>query len=397
MKCPKFTVIIMLFLLSTVGCSTLKHGQHIASIDMSPDAKLEFSGVQALSDIERTAAVSANSRLIQAAMELDLIDGSQLSELGIDTNLVRSSAAVGEIRAHRSLFPTWLRNSDVARKIVADQIVEIPEGLVSVSQKSGKPTPAKKHDYSTKELTDFSLTLLKRSGFFGEYSKDDNMSTLKSLNSTSDQDRSIYDHRLLYYLAAYFEGEYVDRGGQVFAKPKLSTTLGNDTIVPLVLVALDAFYDSFNDMPVFYTDAAFTKPVAGEKEPTPAQFETKILKIDPSRIKKHVINPLNVDGTPNENWDAHPHKLITTNEALIIKLLTGIGGEQSKHLSGLLVKTLGDMQVGAVVVAGHLSIGDNETLVKIIEATVQQISRRGRRENVIRSIPVGRRRQSEVS
>jgi Arc/MetJ-type ribon-helix-helix transcriptional regulator len=78
-----------------------------------------------------------------------------LQILGIDTNLVRSSAALGENRAHRSLFPTRLRNSEVARKVVADHMVEMTGGLVSLSHTSDKPAHVKKHDYSMKELINF--------------------------------------------------------------------------------------------------------------------------------------------------------------------------------------------------------------------------------------------------
>lgn len=100
----------------------------------------------------------------------------------------------------------------------------------------------------------------------------------------------MYDHRLLYYPAAYLENKYVDRSGTLYPKPKFSTAIGNNTIIPLVSITLDAFYDSLYNIPVFYDvyeDKVFKKPLAG-KEPTVAKFEDYINHS--SDIRRYVID-----------------------------------------------------------------------------------------------------------
>lgn len=42
----------------------------------------------------------------------------------------------------------------------------------------------------------------------------------------------------------------------------------------------------------------------------------------------------------------------------------------------MIIRAFGDVEFGAVVIGANLSIGDNDTLAKLIEAMVDQISRR---------------------
>ena len=117
----------------------------------------------------------------------------------------------------------------------------------------------------------------------------------------------------------------------------------------------------------------YKKPLTG-KEPIVAKFEVNIRKNNDFR--KHVINQY-IDGKENKDWGSHVYKNITKREAQSLKLISEIGGEQSKALSGLAIRALGDVEFGAVVIGGHLSIGDNDTLSKLIETMAGQISRRG--------------------
>jgi len=75
---------------------------------------------------------------------------------------------------------------------------------------------------------------------------------------------------------------------------------------------------------------------------------------------------------PSEEYD----KEITLDEARAINLISGIGSEQSKHNSGLIIRTFNDAQIGLVFAYGGISIGDNDTFTKIVDTSVAQLARR---------------------
>jgi len=76
----------------------------------------------------------------------------------------------------------------------------------------------------------------------------------------------------------------------------------------------------------------------------------------------------------NENIKPFKAKTITKDEALAIISLSDIAAEQSKHLTGLLVREFNSVEFGAIVI-GDISIGDNETFAKIIETIVNRMSK----------------------
>jgi hypothetical protein len=135
-------------------------------------------------------------------------------------------------------------------------------------------------EFSGQDLVDIVESIVGKSGFFNWRKPEAPGQTLvAALTAALSGEKSLFNYRLIYYLAALVEGKYVDRSGTLYEKPKISASLGNDTIIPFVMVVLDSFLDCFSQVPVFYAAAPGSstlektwKPIVG-KEPTFAKFE----------------------------------------------------------------------------------------------------------------------------
>lgn len=151
------------------------------------------------------------------------------------------------------------------------------------------------------------------------------------------------------YLSAYLNGNFVDRWGTTLSQPNM-TQLGNDTVATVAKVALEAVFDYAMMTPIMH-DASQPNT---NKIPTFA-----------------VIFPQLYEGI-SANPDA-PGITAPENEA--IKYLSGLGGEEAKDLSALIVKSLGGASVGVKV-----STGDNSTFAQFISTFCEEFFRRNTEE-----------------
>jgi hypothetical protein len=161
------------------------------------------------------------------------------------------------------------------------------------------------------------------------------------------------------YLIAYYKGKFVDRAGRSITKPEVKGSISNDSITGFEHVVLEAFYDTvFNGLPAFWkTDAG--KEVwlnSGKAEPTGVLLGV---------IKKEEVKP---PETP-------PKAVITEDQVGVISYLADLGAEQSKAISGWVLREFSDVSL-SFVIGGDFAIGDNDTFGKVVDELLQSASRR---------------------
>lgn len=186
------------------------------------------------------------------------------------------------------------------------------------------------------------------------------------------------------YLMAYYTGSYVDRFGHALAKPELNFPLKNEVIVTFVSILYDALWDyslylvnkdgpNLGDPIVYEWENNAPKYINPEvKEPTFAKFliAAKIVETVPPFLKGILEQVI------KENDNKKDEEGLTRREVCVIHYLSGLSGEASQGLAGLIVRSLGGANLGFVVGYGKYSIGDNQMLVKLIDASVERFSKR---------------------
>ena len=170
------------------------------------------------------------------------------------------------------------------------------------------------------------------------------------------------DKLLQQYLVVYFQGSFVDRAGRAIAKPAVKDgTVSNDTITGFATVILEAVNDCFYDVPVYFemkgSDRRWLTPTG--REPTYARLARMP---DGTYDIARAVDIVNV-------------KDITTAELEAIQFLAGVASEESKAVSGLVFRFLGGGEL-SVVLGAHLSVGNNETLAKLLDTFFEVTSYR---------------------
>ena len=170
------------------------------------------------------------------------------------------------------------------------------------------------------------------------------------------------------YLEAYLQGKYRDRKGTLVSQPDISKKLGSDTVTAFESVLLDAIFDYATMTPVLYdpskTGGPATQPGAATRNADAGGGgNTKQQDALPTFVVlfPDLHQPLVTD----------PHDGITADEQSLMEFLSGIGGEQTKHLSNALIRLFG----GASAVA-KLSVGDNDTVSKVVSTFCQEFIER---------------------
>jgi len=157
------------------------------------------------------------------------------------------------------------------------------------------------------------------------------------------------------YLITYYSDSkngYVDREGAVYKRPEIKTSIGNDIITAVALIALEGVFDGILNVPV-YKDASGKFQTAKGVEPT-----------------VHKLKFTNAEEIVSKGNDG-----ITELELKAIRYLSGLASDQSKALSGLVVRAFGDLEIGFVI-GGHFSFGDNDTLAKLLDTIFEVSSKR---------------------
>ena len=226
--------VIIIFSFLLVGCTTLKIGTELAN------PKLLVNEADGTAKKRMVVPYdNYDTNLVIAATEIGLIEPA-------------SFKSIKSTRKYK-IFPDWMKQSSFAKKVVGNSLsYSVSITAKDIKSRSGRPQSFKIENYTTKELKNFAELSFKMSGLFKTPAEFND--TLINVKPEKTTEKSLYDDRLLYYLVAYFEGKYIDRSGVAFPKPKFSSAIGNDTIVPLITISLDSFYDSIYNIPVFYED-----------------------------------------------------------------------------------------------------------------------------------------------
>ena len=192
---------------------------------------------------------------------------------------------------------------------------------------------------------------------------------------------------LRHYLLKYTKGEFINRSGGKVAKPQIDLTIGNDTIVGLTTVVLEAIYDFAFRTPVLVEQKVKTvkkeawAPIDPPANMDPGEYFRKVYvekrTIEISYFTKDNKAPTALSANPALQGSivADGEIGITRDELKAIQFVSNLSGEQSKALSGILFRTFGDVQI-AFGVGAHVSVGDNETLAKLLDTLTEVSSRR---------------------
>jgi hypothetical protein len=160
-----------------------------------------------------------------------------------------------------------------------------------------------------------------------------------------------------WYLMIYYtdqENGFVDREGVKYTPPKINEGIGNDVIGDTLAIILEAMWDGLLDMPVFVKE--------------PGKWITRA-GLQPTAHKLKVADEIAIVSPGGEG--------IEEKELKAIWFLSGLAADQSKALSGAIYRLLGDLQLGVVFIAAHLSVGDNDTLARIVDTIFKVSSKRG--------------------
>jgi len=176
------------------------------------------------------------------------------------------------------------------------------------------------------------------------------------------------------YLMAYYNGKFVDRTGGEYSKPKLGLTITNETITAFISIFLEALFDyvivAGNEfrVPVVYepTSATDDKPVKWlptGKQPTLAKV---VKELTGEHELTYVVEPVKKSGEEG----------ITKKKLCVIHAISGITGDAAQGASGTILRLFGGGTGGIAFLNGKVSIGDNETLAKVIDTLLENSVKR---------------------
>ena len=178
--------------------------------------------------------------------------------------------------------------------------------------------------------------------------------TTVSIKQTTNLDINIsLDAILAAYTKAYLDGTYVDRWGVPVSQPDL-TKIGSDTVGPFTKVILEGLFDYSLMTPIVHD------PNQSNTNKTPT------FAIIFPQLYESVSTNSHAPG-------------VTQPELEAINYLSGLSDEGAKHLSSLIIKSIGGASVGVKV-----STGDNSTLSEIISTLCEEVSRRTTEETSYR-------------
>jgi hypothetical protein len=178
----------------------------------------------------------------------------------------------------------------------------------------------------------------------------------------------------LSYFVDYYNGKFADRNGSLLSKPKLGMTISNETITGTATAFLEATYDwaiiasrGKLKVPVVFTGELSGKDVKWvtptDKQPSFARAVLAIMESD--KEIKPWVEPLNTSGGVG----------ISKLKLCGIRYVGGVTSDAAQSLSGAIVRLFGGADLGFVVL-GKFSVGDNDTLAKLVDTFVEVTSRR---------------------
>lgn len=180
------------------------------------------------------------------------------------------------------------------------------------------------------------------------------------------------------YFMEYYSGEYIDRYGIKYSKPQIDFSITNEVIVAVANILMDTLFDyalvgvrdRLKDPIVFdWTNNTMTYLNKTHTEPTLARYLRKtLLKADKE--------PKKLPGVLEEAVPTGEQEGLTKQEVCLVHYTAGLSGEASEGLAAVIVRSLGGANAGPVFVLGKFSIGDNQTVAKLIDAVVETFTKR---------------------
>jgi hypothetical protein len=309
------------------GCATYPNGTHLVTGASLLGSQTELQArVSALG-----ADQSRYAPLLAAAREVGLIDDSVMAP-----GLLAFTAGI-------KVLPRELQQSIGVRKVVTVQLDAF------MGRESGDSI-----EFTHDDLERLGSELARAAGLAPQTAGG---AQARSYAASDRAATKFFDTAQQYY-AAYFSGRFVDSRGTKYEKFKVSAEVGNDTITAFFSVLYEALLDSIVPPIVYYEDAAKTDVLNDSNErPTAAVIGLA--------IEDHA-KPITDPGSPTQ---------VTRLEAQAVQFLAQVAAEQSKLLSGLVVRLFGAAEL-SFVIGGHFSFGDNETLAKLSDAVFAGASHR---------------------
>jgi hypothetical protein len=191
-----------------------------------------------------------------------------------------------------------------------------------------------------------------------------------------------WDGLALQYFTAYYKGSFVDRTGGKLAKPDLGKKISNETITTAATVGLESIYDfavlasskgpaeKAIKAPVVFSGTA-SKPeweTAGHVKPTLVVVTQKLLK-------KKKADDIEEWPFVVESLKGNDKVGISAAKLKVVRFLSGVAGDGAGSLSDLITRTFGGIDIGFVLL-GKVSVGDNDTLAKLVQTVVENFAHR---------------------
>ncbi len=349
------------------GCSVLKKDINLRSDVFQEKPIWESTELQHL-------RIAQNMFVASEMPGLALLIRQVLGEdIGIgDNNFLQGNFVV---QATEEPLPPEIANNPVTKALVR-LIASSVSATSSLSEDEQKHWALPDLELSTKDFESFVMQLSKSVvvPFHQKATEDKNNHHFK-IQAFANGGEVNWGGLFNAYLMNYYNGKFIDRVGGAYSKPKLGLTITNETITAFISVFIEAIFDyvilTGNNIkvPIVYeADATTGEPIKfltnGHAEPTLAKV---VKKINGSYHLKYVVEPVQGEKTKVG---------ITEQKLCVIRATSGILGDVAQGASGTIVRLFGGGTGGIAFLNGKISIGDNETLAKVIDTLLENWAKR---------------------
>ena len=176
------------------------------------------------------------------------------------------------------------------------------------------------------------------------------------------------------YLTAYYNGKFVDRTGGLSSKPKLGLTITNETITALEMIFLESLWDwaiigGGLSVPIIY-EGDHNAPIFLTAEKRVPTLWTTLRDCGMAfPVDKIIERAVEEDVDPG----------ISLSELCTIRKVSGLVGDAAQGVTGIIVRAFGGANIGFTLGLGALgkfSLGDNDTLTKVVDTWTENTGRR---------------------
>lgn len=175
------------------------------------------------------------------------------------------------------------------------------------------------------------------------------------------------------YMTTYYSGKFIDRTGAVTSKAALTTTITDNTIAGLEHVFLESVWDwiiigSHAKAPILYTGTP-DKPTFDIDNPS--NVPTLVTALESVGLTLPIKGVVEAEQSDNSG--------LSKVKLCLIRSASGLSGDAAQGTSGALVRAFGGVNLGFALglgALGKISVGDNDTLTKVIDTFTESLGRR---------------------